>query len=85
MPNDKLIKQINLKYLEQFHRFDTDFQSLLFKYSVKIEVKLKHKLAYVISKNFGVDCSCIAFNSIEDSSKRPKYPRAHSLQKLLIY
>lgn len=59
MIDDKLKKPMPLKYLNFFHKYDTDFQSILFKYSVSIEIKLKHKLAYVISKHLGVICSCL--------------------------
>lgn len=46
---------MTLEYLYLFHHFDKSFQSVLFKYSVYVEKIFKNALAYIISKNYGVD------------------------------
>jgi abortive infection bacteriophage resistance protein len=45
---------IPLEFIYYFSLVDKDIQALLFKYSTIIENSFKSKMAYVISKNFGV-------------------------------
>jgi len=55
LENGKFLQHLRLEDLIQFSIFDRNFQNILFKYSVYVENVFKTKLAYAISKHFGVD------------------------------
>ena len=53
--NGKFHNDMDLLQLFKFSVFDKDFQNILFKYSIYVENIFKTKLAYVLSKKYGVD------------------------------
>lgn len=55
MTGNKFKPQVSIDYLFLFHLFDKNFQNIIFKNSTIIENILKTKIAYVLSKNIGVD------------------------------
>lgn len=54
MINEKYQNNTNIDTLYVFSLLDRDIQSILFKYSVYVELIFKTRLAYYISENFGV-------------------------------
>lgn len=55
MENGKFQKGLSLDFLYFFHKFDKEFQNIIFKNSLLIENSFKTKLAYALSEHYGVD------------------------------
>ena len=56
MVDDVFKDGVSFEYLYVFNNFNINIQNILFKYSVIAENIFKNNLAYVLSKNFGIDC-----------------------------
>lgn len=54
MTDGRFKPDTTLKYITFFYLYDKEFQNVIFRHSLLIENSFKSKLAYVISKNFGV-------------------------------
>lgn len=53
--NGKLEYNMDISTLYSLYKFDRDFQTILFKYSVYVENYFKTKMAYLIAKNISED------------------------------
>lgn len=69
MQNGKFKSGISIMYLYLFYRFDKEFQNIIFKNILIIENSFKTKLAYTISKNYGVSI----YDYLDKTNYKPGY------------
>lgn len=69
MENGKFKDGTSIMYLYLFHRFDKEFQNILFKNILLIEGSFKAKLAYAISKHYGVSI----YDYLDKNNYKPGY------------
>ena len=55
MNKDRFLEKLNLRDLFLFVVHDKDFKNILLKYSLYVENIFKNKLAYILSKNYGIN------------------------------
>lgn len=82
MEAGKFKEGISILYLFRFYMFDKNMQSILFKYSVHVENIFKTKLAYFISKKYGVDENKY-LDILNFKDVRKNKARKYKLKKLL--
>lgn len=84
--NGKFHRDIDLLQLFKFSVFDKDFQNILFKYSIYVENIFKTKLAYVISKKYGVDINrYLSLNNFVDLNQKKSAKRLSKLKDTVKY
>lgn len=64
--SDNFLVPVNFMEFYLLYNFDTQINSIIFKYIIEIEKSLKSKLSYIISENFGV------FTNLDDNKNLNK-------------